>query len=525
MGLLLQGYKEVGDCGAISALRVVRAHRYSCSMLLHCRDWRTDVQRWKEFCDQNAINWRCDRVEDIQEVGSGDNRFRANIIVGVKVFSGLGSNKQTAKHKAAECALKRMINERKQAISENLTRFEAIVGQGGISFADQVAQQCHGLYDQLCRNAVYPQSSADVIAGVIQLCTDTGDAQIVAMGSGSKCINGHNLSDNGTAVQDCHAEVVARRAFMRYLYSQAKIEADKSIFEMVENGKLKVKSSILFLLYISKPPCGDATLFTRADAGGHRDPTEGGKCKPYWNPKFRKEKKMGLLRKKIESGQGNVLLSSHNVQSWEKLKFPGSALSSASPNERLATMSCSDKILKWNTLGLQGALLSRIMEPVYLSAVVIGDSELFHHGHITRGICCRLGHGCAPACQLGVKHPLLLVVSKPPDKDTSTDNFQPDVSFHWTLGMDDPEELNASTGRHVSGEPALICKRKLLASFYSLCSTGPVRINLAVDTPYCAIKATAEDYQRKKEHLYRELEGKGFGRWVKKPPEVDNFSL
>ena len=407
-----------------------------------------------------------------------------------------------------------------QAISENLTNFRMIAGE--VATADEVARKCHGLYDQLCMKASYCQSRAGVLAAII-VCSDTGEAQIVAMGSGTKCVSSHNLSDNGTTVQDCHAEVVARRAFMRYLYSQARnalSRANTSILEQVGPGRLRLKSTIRIHLYISTPPCGDATECTRTDGTlGQVEPTIDGHCQPYW---YVTSRKIGHTRFKVEAGgNGSVLLGHSRVQSWERLMGTES-VSSHPLEERLVTPSCSDKILKWNTLGLQGALLSRIMEPVYLSSVVIGDRGLFHHGHISRGICCRLTQ--APASQLDVNHPKLLVVSDPPIKEALTRSSQPNVSLHWTIGMDDLEQLDARTGRLVSsGKPAMICKRNLLESFHSLCRAA--RIDVAVDTPYCVIKATAEDYQRKKEHLYSELEGKGFGRWVKKPPEVDNFSL
>ena len=59
---------------------------------------------------------------------------------------------------------------------------------------------------------------------------------------------------------------------------------------------------------------------------------------------------------------------------------------------------CSDKILRWNVLGLQGSLLSSLLdEPLYLSTLTVGRK--LSGAICRRAVCCRLGHGpfvCMP---------------------------------------------------------------------------------------------------------------------------------
>ena len=44
------------------------------------------------------------------------------------------------------------------------------------------------------------------------------------------------------------------------------------------------------------------------------------------------------------------------------------------------SMSCSDKIARWNVLGIQGALASRVLWPIYVSNIVIGEVDLHMQG-------------------------------------------------------------------------------------------------------------------------------------------------
>lgn len=53
--------------------------------------------------------------------------------------------------------------------------------------------------------------------------TDVKDAKVISVSTGTKCINGEYMSDRGLALNDCHAEIIARRSLLRFLYTQLEL--------------------------------------------------------------------------------------------------------------------------------------------------------------------------------------------------------------------------------------------------------------------------------------------------------------
>ena len=215
----------------------------------------------------------------------------------------------------------------------------------------------------------------------------------VALATGTKCLGASQRSARGEVLHDCHAEVLARRAFQAWLYAQLHLAAspaappephadsaaaprapaERSIFEFhppssgeasVDGGGggsgplWRLRPGVRFHLYISHPPCGDASLVE----GGLEEGSEGG------------------------GGGGGVRRTGAKVAgeeaplpglSWREAggapQAVGCARRKPGRGEPTLSMSCSDKIGRWAALGCQGALLARLLHaPLRLDCICLG---------------------------------------------------------------------------------------------------------------------------------------------------------
>jgi hypothetical protein len=199
------------------------------------------------------------------------------------------------------------------------------------------------------------------------------DFWVVSCATGTKCTA---LRSEGCILHDTHAEVLARRGVVRVLWlelgQQQKNETNDdecSLLEESDNGNFQLRSDIQLHLYISDSPCGDASIYqvdTTGTCGTNEEML-------YTGAKVVVSKETGIDA--IACGGDHQLLDGaavarEDTQVLGKLRTK-SGRSNLPAHLRSSSMSCSDKIVQWCVLGLQGGLLSKYVAPIQLSSVVV----------------------------------------------------------------------------------------------------------------------------------------------------------
>jgi len=383
------------------------------------------------------------------------------------------------------------------------------------NWADKIGSLVRNEYNKLFEGTTYHRRK--VLAGIV--VDRSGTSSVICLSTGTKCINGELLSLDGLSLNDCHAEVIVRRCLMFWLYDQLEetFRGQDTVLEKDQErvGGYKVKSGVSFHLFISTAPCGDARIFSLHE----QQPEDSNLLSGYAGRLG--EGNRGKLRSKIESGMGTVPLpdTEDRLQTWDGVLS----------GERLLTMACSDKILSWNVIGLQGSLLSHWLRPVYLSSITIGSK--FHPDHVTRALYGRLAGSelllTGPGYRLN--QPPLLATTSPEARQPSK---AADHSVNWIRGHS-PEVVICSSGKTNQGEPSRLCKRSLADIFRKLCSYesshGALKTSFSSGflkhVTYEGVKAGARQHQQAKLSLVRALLTNGCGRWVKKPVEQNQFPM
>ncbi|XP_060071153.1 double-stranded RNA-specific adenosine deaminase-like [Ylistrum balloti] len=459
-----------------------------------------------------------------QDVSGADHErtFTLRAMIGNMDFPwASGSTIKEAKREASRKALKQLKQNGLYYYQSGMSTFT--ISQP-LTFQDRMAKLCHEKFDRVVADISENLAGRKVIAGIVMESTTSKTFDVISIASGNRFIKGDALTTEGQVLVDSHAEILASRGMRRFLYNHlAKLSRGEKSYVLRRHGagKAEVVPDIKFHLYISTAPCGDGAIFTHSTGQSNDEP--GSLNVKDHNPTFA-DNKQGQLRTKIEQGEGqiptNKMHVSHQYQAMDAVRG----------GERLLVMSCSDKICKWNMLGMQGALLASLMKPVYFSSITLGT--LYNHGHMARAMCCRLDNNVLMMHDIlsdgyKVNHPLLGAVSRKEDPRRSVDKST-SYSINWNTADDSTEMTDGPTGLQHSGgysrstSRSRLCKQQFLQLYKQICTD--VGFPHLVKDDYLATKRASTIYQSGKKAMYAILHSKGYGTWVGLPRECQEFS-
>ncbi|KAK0178680.1 hypothetical protein PV327_007549 [Microctonus hyperodae] len=262
-----------------------------------------------------------------------------------------------------------------------------------LNVEDNIAKLCIDKYNSLKKTGKPIDNEWTVLAGIV-LKNEIGNLSVVSLATGTKCLGineltNTNLYNIGERLNDSHAEILTRRALLRYFYDQIDqlfSSTTSNVFVLNNNRQIELKKNISFYFYCSQTPCGDCSIIPKIQ----NQLTNDLEIPPLKIPKLNNDKttlcliindlhRTGAKCVETEIKQDNHLpgVNYHVV---------GPLRTKPGRGDATLSLSCSDKIAKWNILGIQGALLSLIIPKIKLEIIVIGGGCPFSLEAMERGV-------------------------------------------------------------------------------------------------------------------------------------------
>ncbi|CAH1974634.1 unnamed protein product [Acanthoscelides obtectus] len=395
------------------------------------------------------------------------------------------------------------------------------------NFYNTVAQVCFKHFKTLPKTGK-PNNTEWTILSCIVL-ENGGSFEVVALGTGTKCIGKDKMLETGDILNDSHAEVICRRAFIRYIFHQMKKDDSPLLIFDTQSKKFTLKPNTKFHFFTTHVPCGDAAIFPRQDAEDFGDlipqkdnetlseSTKSGAA----SGTLVESSEIPLKRRKINANDYGLSdsrkLDIHRTgakclatDKKQDSKLPGPAYHTlgcvrTKPGRGVPTLSvsCSDKLSKWCHLGVQGAFLSLLLEaPLYLSSFTIAGKTPFCIEALQRALFGRLGEVTVELPY--ARHTLFIGQSDMEFEFSKRDDRKPCSScIIWCrvpsqsleVAVDGKRQGVVKKKQNTSVARLKICKLELFKLFKEVCDARNI-IQEKDDASYDDFKQLSTGYQR-----------------------------